>query len=79
MRDSRVQFGSVEIIPGRIPEILARQEVGLLRADQQVFEAMLNGWRAQLLARGLSTSYIASSGRVVERFQEHTVESPIVV
>jgi site-specific recombinase XerD len=76
MRDSRVQFGFVEIIPGRIPEILARQEVGLLRADQQVFEAMLNGWRAQLLARGLSTSYIVSSGRVVERFQEHSNDYP---
>ncbi|MFA6576277.1 MAG: hypothetical protein WCS84_12710, partial [Nocardioides sp.] len=66
----------MEIIPGRIPEILARQEVGLLRADQQVFEAMLNGWRAQLLARGLSTSYIVSSGRVVERFQEHSNDYP---
>ena len=42
-------------------EMLLKQEVGLLRADQRVFEAMLDGWRAQMLARGLSTPYIKSS------------------
>lgn len=68
--------GVVEMVPGRIPEMLLRQEVGLLRADQQVFEHMLDRWRAQLLARGLSTAYIQSSCRVVERFQEHTNEYP---
>ncbi len=66
----------MEVIPGRIPEMLLRQEVGLLRADQQVFEAMLHGWRAHLLARGLSPAYITSSCRVVERFQEHTNDFP---
>ena len=52
---------AMEIVPGRIPEMLLKQEVGLLRADQRVFEAMLDGWRAQMLARGLSTPYIKSS------------------
>jgi site-specific recombinase XerD len=66
----------MEIVPGRIPEMLLKQEVGLLRADQRVFEAMLDGWRAQMLARGLSTPYIKSSCRVVERFQGHTNEYP---
>lgn len=33
----------VEIVPGWIPDILLRQEVGLLRADQRVFEAMVDG------------------------------------
>lgn len=65
---------AMEIVPGRIPEMLLKQEVGLLRADQRVFEAMLDGWRAQVLARGLSTPYIKSSCRVVERFQGHTNE-----
>jgi hypothetical protein len=30
----------MEIVPGRIPEMLLKQEVGLLRADQRVFEAI---------------------------------------
>jgi len=32
----------MEIVPGRIPEMLLKREVGLLRADQRVFEAMLD-------------------------------------
>jgi hypothetical protein len=32
----------VEIVPGRIPEMLLNQEVGLLRADQRVFEVMVD-------------------------------------
>lgn len=40
------------------------------------FEAMLDGWRAQMLARGLSTSYIKSSCETVQRFQEHANEYP---
>lgn len=31
------------------------REVGLFRADDRVFDAMLDGWRAQMLARGLTT------------------------
>src|SRR6266511_812696 len=50
--------------------------VGLLRADERVFDAMLDGWRAQLLARGLSTDYIKASCRTVTRFQERTNDYP---
>lgn len=66
----------MESVPGRIPEMLLNDQVGLLRADQRVFEVMVDRWCAQLLARGLSTAYIRSSGRVVERFQAHTNEYP---
>jgi hypothetical protein len=47
----------VGIEPGRIPAFLTNVNVGLLRAEDRVFEAMLDGWRAQMLARGLSTSH----------------------
>jgi hypothetical protein len=67
----------MEIVPGRIPELLLRQQnLGLLRADERVFDAMLDGWRAQLLARGLSTDYIKASCRTVTRFQERTNDYP---
>jgi integrase/recombinase XerD len=67
---------SVSIEPGRIPAFLTNANVGLLRAEDRVFEAMLDGWRAQMLARGLSTSYIKSSCGTVQRFQEHSNEYP---
>lgn len=64
------------IEPGRIPAFLNTENIGLLRAEDRVFEAMLDGWRAQMLARGLSTAYIKSSCSVVERFQDHANEYP---
>ena len=66
----------MSIEPGRIPAFLTNANVGLLRAEDRVFEAMLDGWRAQMLARGLSTSYIKSSCGTVQRFQEHANEYP---
>lgn len=66
----------MSLFPGRIPAFLADGDLGLLRADDRVFEAMLDGWRAHLLARGLTTSYIKSSSSVVLRFQEHSNEYP---
>ena len=66
----------MNIEPGRIPAFLNTENVGLLRAEDRVFEAMLDGWRAQMLARGLSSAYIKSSCSVVERFQEHANEYP---
>lgn len=76
MRDYRVDFHAVSVFPGRIPAFLADGDLGLLRADDRVFEAMLDGWRAHLLARGLTTSYIKSSSSIVSRFQEHSNEYP---
>ncbi|MDP9936915.1 site-specific recombinase XerD [Paenarthrobacter nicotinovorans] len=66
----------MNIEPGRIPAFLNTENIGLLRAEDRVFEAMLDGWRAQMLARGLSSAYIKSSCSVVERFQEHANEYP---
>jgi integrase/recombinase XerD len=66
----------VSIEPGRIPAFLTNANVGLLRAEDRVFEAMLDGWRAQMLARGLSTSYIKSSCGTIQKFQEHANEYP---
>lgn len=66
----------MQIVPGRIPAFLSDDVVGLLRAEDRVFEAMLDGWRAQQLARGLTTSHIVASVRLVSRFQEHANEYP---
>ena len=66
----------MNIEAGRIPAFLTNANVGLLRAEDRVFEAMLDGWRAQMLARGLSTSYIKSSCGTVQRFQAHANEYP---
>ena len=41
----------VEELPGFIPQVLRRDDVSLLRADETVFNAMVDGWRAQMLAR----------------------------
>jgi hypothetical protein len=76
MRGSRVRCAFVELVPGRIPDYLLDDAIGLLRADDRVFEAMLDGWRAQQLARGLTTAHIMTSSRMVTRFQEHTNEYP---
>lgn len=41
-----------------------------------MFEAMLDGWRSQQLARGLSFSTINARERAVRRFHEHSNEWP---
>ena len=66
----------MELVPGRIPEYLLDESVGLLRADERVFEAMLERWRAQQMARGLTTAHIKTSCSVVTRFQHHSNEYP---
>ena len=66
----------MERLPGHVPEFLVEHSVGLLRAEDRVFEAMLDGWRAQQLARGLTPAFILSSCRLVARFQEHANEYP---
>ncbi len=52
--------------------------VALLHPEPQVFEAMLTGWRNQMLARNLAVSTIASRDRQVRAFQEHSNEFPWV-
>jgi hypothetical protein len=48
----------VEELPGFIPQVLRRDDVSLLRADEAVLKAMVDGWRAQMLARGLAVDTI---------------------
>jgi len=65
-----------EELPGFIPRVLRHEDVSLLRADETVFNAMLDGWRAQMLARGLDVNTIKARGRLISRFVEFTNEYP---
>jgi integrase/recombinase XerD len=66
----------MDAVPGFVPRVLRDQDVGLFRAEDRVFEAMLDGWRSQMLARGLLTATIESRCRVITRFQRFTGEYP---
>ena len=48
----------------------------LLRPDEQVFTAMLDGWRNQQLARNLAFSTIESRERAVRAFTRHADTFP---
>jgi len=50
----RAAAGMAKELPGFIPHVLRVDDVSLLRADETVFNAMVDGWRAQMLARGLA-------------------------
>lgn len=63
-------------VPGFIPKLLSDPTIGLFRADERVFDAMLDGWRAQMLARGLTTGTIENRCRLVRRFQAYCGEFP---
>jgi site-specific recombinase XerD len=63
-------------VPGSVPRLLSDPGVGLFRADERVFGEMLDRWRAQMLARGLTTDTIKGRCGVVSRFQEYTGEFP---
>jgi integrase/recombinase XerD len=65
-----------EELPGFIPQVLRLDDVSLLRADETVFNAMVDGWRAQMLARGLAVDTIKARCRLVSRFVEFTNEYP---
>ena len=43
-----------------------------VRAEPALFEAMLDGWRSQQLARRLGESIIGARERTVRRFAEFT-------
>jgi hypothetical protein len=66
-----------EQVPGFVPrvltDVLSGDGIALLRADARVFDAMLDGWRAQMMARGLTTPVIQNSCRMVARFQDFTM------
>jgi integrase/recombinase XerD len=66
----------VDGVPGFVPRLLRDPGVTLFRADDRVFEAMVDGWRTQMLARGLAVDTIKTRTRVVERFQLFTGDYP---
>ena len=51
--------------------------VPLLHPEPQVFEAMLEGWRNQMLARNLAVSTITSRAQQVRAFAEHAEHVPV--
>ncbi|MGF4042316.1 tyrosine-type recombinase/integrase [Paenarthrobacter nitroguajacolicus] len=63
-------------VPGFVPRMLVDPDIGLFRADERAFTAMLDGWRAQMLARGLTTQTIKQRCQLLERFQKFTGEFP---
>jgi integrase/recombinase XerC len=50
--------------------------VKLLHPEEQVFQAMLDGWRNQQLARNLAFTTIATRERLVRRFRAYTGADP---
>ena len=45
-------------------------------SEDQVFEALLDGWRAQQLSRNLSFATIDNGARIIRRFQDHAGSFP---
>jgi site-specific recombinase XerD len=62
--------------PGAAPQIFVGGAVPLRRADEQVFAAMVDGWRDQQLARGLSRGTIEPRLAMIRRFQRFTNDWP---
>lgn len=64
-------------LPGGAPELFSSGSSALLlRPDEQVFEAMLAGWRDQQLSRNLKTATVESRLALLRRFQRFTGEWP---
>jgi integrase/recombinase XerC len=60
---------------GQLPRLVG-DGVALLRPEQQVVQAMLDGWRNQQLARNLSFATIEARQRLVGRFRRYTGSDP---
>jgi integrase/recombinase XerC len=67
--------GGERVVPGSAGLQLAAG-VGLLRPEEQVFTAMLDGWRNQQLARNLAFSTINGREKTVAAFAGHADEFP---
>jgi integrase/recombinase XerD len=66
----------VSDVPGFVPRLLHDRSVSLFRADERVFDAMIEGWRAQMLARGLTVVTIKDRCNLIRRFQAFTNDFP---
>lgn len=67
--------GEVATVPGSARLQLA-DGVALLRPEEQVFAAMVDGWRNQQLARNLAFSTLEGRQRAVRAFAEHAGAFP---
>ncbi len=83
MRYSRIQCDVIgggvagdESSPAGSARLVLLDGVGLLRPDEQVFEAMLEGWRNQGLARNLARSTVRARERQLRAFQVHAGAFP---
>lgn len=66
----------VDAVIGKVPRAFRDASISLFRADERVFEGMLDGWRTQMLARGLEVDTIKAKVGCVTRFQEYTGSFP---
>jgi len=69
------------VVSGPVPHGLAglylASGVSSLRAEETVFEAMVTGWRAQLVGgRGLTQDYVTGVVRAVKQFHAHSGSWP---
>lgn len=69
-------MGGTWVVPGSASQLLRDGSSRLLRPDEQVFEAMLAGWRDQQLARSLAPGTIGPRLAMVRRFQVFTNDYP---
>lgn len=67
--------GSWKVVGGA-PSLYLADGVPLLHPEQQVFEAMLDGWRDQQLSRNLKVDTIKDRVNALTRFQRFTAEWP---
>jgi hypothetical protein len=63
-------------VPGAAPALFVVGGAPLLHAEEQMFEAMLAGWRDQQLARNLHADTIKDRLLGVRRFQRFTNDWP---
>ena len=63
-------------VPGSASALFVDGDAQLLHPQDQVFEAMLAGWRDQQLARNLNSSTIHNRDADVRRFQRFTNDYP---
>ena len=86
MRESRIECdcfpGGIVVVsrgltaaPGAVRLHLA-DGVPLLRPDEQVFRAMLEGWRNQQLARNLAASTVEGRENTVRAFADYVSAYP---
>lgn len=63
-------------VPGGAPSLFVAGGTPLLHAEEQVFDAMLAGWRDQQVSRNLHTDTIKDRLLAVRRFQRFTNDWP---